>query len=100
LGVEAGFLEPGGAVSEPAVLGHAENEEFFDGVGGFFVFEKVGEEEVVVGLVFAGEDAEGFGTGIQTVDGAVLRDGGFALGGDRAAGMLGVGAVSGDLSFG
>jgi hypothetical protein len=41
-------------------------------------FLEIFEEGVVIGLVFAGEDAEGGGVVVEAVGGAVLGDGGFS----------------------
>ena len=98
--VEGGLLEAVGAVEEPAVLGHASDEQGFGCLGWFVLGGELAEEIVVGGLVFAGEDAEGVGVVVEAVNGAVLADGGLTGFRRWTGGVRGVLAIGGDLRFG
>ena len=98
--VEAGFLEAIGPVEEPAVLGHACDEQSFGGFGRFVLGGEVVEEVVVSGLVFAGQDAKGVRVVVETVNGAVLTNNGLSDFRRWTRGMSRVLAIGSDLRFG
>ncbi len=76
--VEAGLLEAIGPVEQPAVLGHAGDEQGFGGFGWLVLGGELLEEIVVSGLVFAGQDSEGVWVVVEAVNGAVLTDDGLS----------------------
>jgi hypothetical protein len=53
-----------------------------------------------LGLIFTGEDAEGFGIVVEAVRGPVLGDGGLPFGRNRPGAVLRILAIREDLLFG
>jgi len=86
------------AEAPPAGGGLVEEEGFGDSLRLPFGFEGVadGLELGEFGFLAVGED----GLGGESMGDAVQANGGFATGGARAGGLLGVGAVGGDLAVG
>jgi hypothetical protein len=90
-------LDAGHAAHGPEVLHKHFDQGGFGGSGGLVLLEVIGGELFESGGVFAHDD---LGLGVDAVLEGVEADGGFALGGAGAGGLLRVGAVGGDLAFG
>jgi hypothetical protein len=97
VGEEAGF-EAGGAAEGLLSDGHALQGEQFLGVDGLVDGDEVLLEIGDLLKVFEADD--GVGGGGEAVAAGVLGGDGFALGGARAGGMGGVGAVGGERGGG
>ena len=97
--IEAGLLQAIGTVEEPAVLGHCGNQESFGGVLRRLLVHEGLEQGVVLRLVFAGQDAEGFGIVVEAVRGPVLGAGGLTEVRNRPCAVLRILAIREDLLF-
>jgi hypothetical protein len=92
--MEHTVLEAEGALGQPSVLGHFLDQLNFCEADGLFVLDELIQEAVVFLLAFTGENAELSG---EAVADCVLGHGGFACGGNRTAGFLGITAIGLDL---
>jgi hypothetical protein len=96
-GGEEGLLVEAGAAEAPLGVGHFADRSRLGEVGGLEVVVKFGEEGVVFGGVFAGEE---HGEGAEAVAKAVKGGAGFTGDGSRAGRVLGIFAIGSDLCKG
>ncbi len=94
--VHHGVLEALGALAEPVMLGHFEDEDAFGHGFDLMLHRKAVEEVVECVLIFGFEDGEDAGEAETEI---VHARGGFSGFGVRASGVLGVGLVGFYLGF-
>lgn len=87
---EAVTLEADGALFEPVGLGELVDEEVFGRAGGLMIFDEGLQKSFEFCRVFTGNDER---AGCEAVFERITRRSQFALGGDGAGGVEGVGAV-------
>jgi hypothetical protein len=90
-------LQTNGALAQPEVLRHAEDEIFFGSGGGLVLFKKTCGERLEFGGIFARDDEL---AGSEAVAEAVAGRRGLSLFSDGTGGTLRIRLIRGDLSGG